>query len=397
MDFDFDTPVDRRNTGSIKWDKYRARDVLPMWVADMDFRAPPAVLRALRERVEHGIFGYTAAPDDVVDAVVAMCAERFDWHIERDWLLWFPGLNSALTATCRAIGEDGDEALVLPPVYPPFLLAAPRSRRRNVVSPLVLDGQRWVMDFEHMQATVSARTRLLLFCNPHNPVGRVYDERELLQVAEFCERNDLVLCSDDVHCDLVLDPAARYRPLARLVPEVAARTITLLGVGKTYNLAGLHCGYAIVPDPGLRERLQAAMSGVVAYINPLSYAATRTAYRECAAWREALLDYLRGNCAAVRAAVDACPGLRITPIEATYLAWIDARALPVDDPAAFFEHAGVGLSDGRDFGFPGYLRLNFGCPRVQLDAALRRMVEAVAALRHAGARPGNGTGGETGY
>ncbi|MDH3451599.1 MAG: PatB family C-S lyase [Gammaproteobacteria bacterium] len=380
MQFDFDTPYDRRGTGSIKWDKYAGRDVIPMWVADMDFRSPPAVLQALRERVEHGVFGYTVAPADVIDAVVVMCAERFDWHIQRDWLLWFPGLNTALTAVCRAFGEDQDQALVLPPIYPPLLLAAPRSRKRNVLSPLVLDGQRWVMDFAHMQEVLSPRTRLLLFCNPHNPVGRVYDERELTQVAEFCERNDLLICSDDVHCDLLLDPGLRHRPLARLLPELAPRTITLMAASKTYNLAGLHCAYAIVPDAAARQRLSTVMQGVVAYISPLSYAATRAAYRDCDAWHAALLDYLRDSYRQVLATIDACPGLQMTPMEATYLAWIDARQLPVADPAAFFEQAGVGLSDGREFGSPGYLRLNFACPRAQLTAALQRMVDAVVAL-----------------
>ena len=380
MQFDFDTPCERRGTGSLKWDKYAGRDIIPMWVADMDFRSPPAVLQALRQRVEHGVFGYTIAPEDVIEAVVGMCAERFDWHIEPEWLLWFPGLNVALTTVCRAFGEDQDEVLVLPPVYPPLLLAAPRSRKRNVLSPLALNGQRWEMDFAQMQDVVSPRTCALLFCNPHNPVGRAYDAQELAQVAEFCERNDLLICSDDVHCDLLLDPGVRHYPLARLVPELAPRTITLMAASKTYNLAGLHCAFAIVPDPAVRERLSAAMQGVVAFVSPLSYAATRAAYRDCEAWRAALLDYLRNNYRHVLDTVAACPGLQMTPMEATYLAWIDVRQLPVDDAVAFFEQAGVGLSDGHDFGTPGYVRLNFACPRAQLDAALARMAEAITTL-----------------
>ncbi len=392
MEHDFDTPLERRGTGSVKWDKYRDRDVLPMWVADMDFRSPPAVLRALRERVEHGVFGYSVAPQEVVDAVVAMCAERFDWRIERDWLLWFPGLGSALTATCRAFGEDDDEVLVLPPIYPPFLAAASRSRRRNVLAPLQLRAGRWHLDLEAMEQAVSPRTRLLLFCSPHNPVGRVFSGEELRQVAEFCVRHDLLICSDEIHCDLVLEPGLEHHPLAHAVHEAAPRTITLMAASKTYNLPGLHCAFAIVSDPGVRERLRSVMGGVVPYVSPLGYVATRAAYRSCGAWREALLDYLRANRARVSEFVAATPGLAMTPVEATFLAWLDARELPVADPAAFFEEAGVGLSDGREFGQPGFVRLNFGCPRAQLDEALARMGAAVAALAADHRRPPAGEG-----
>ncbi len=362
----------------MKWDRYAGRDVLPLWVADTDFRAPPAVLEALRERVEHGVFGYTLPPPDLVEAVREELAGSYRWEVPPEWLVWLPGLVVGLNVACRAVGGDGDAVLTTVPVYPPFLSAPGHSRRRLQTAPMRRGPERWELDLECLERAITPRTRLFLLCSPHNPCGRAFTDRELAQVADLCERNDLVLCSDEIHCGLILDPNTRHRPAATLDPAVARRTITLLAPSKTYNLPGLGCSLAVISDPQLRHRFRAAMAGIVPSVNTFGFVAAQAAYRHGAAWHHDLLAYLRANRDRVTRAVAAMPGLEMTPVEATYLAWIDARQLDLADPTAFFEAHGVGLSDGREFGGPGFVRLNFGCTRATLEEALRRMGEALS-------------------
>jgi cystathionine beta-lyase len=222
-----------------------------------------------------------------------------------------------------------------------------------------------------------------MLCNPHNPVGRVFDRDELGRIAALAERHDLVICSDEIHCGLVLDPATPHTPIAALGDAVARRTITLMAPSKTWNIPALYCAFAIIPDAALRARYKRAMAGIVPHVNVLGLVATEVAYRDCDPWRQALLDTLRGNAARVARVINGLPGLVTTPVEATYLAWIDCRGLlaarGITNAAAFFEAAGVGLSDGKDFGLPGFVRLNFGCPPQRLEAALERIRHAVMA------------------
>jgi len=378
--FDFDSVIDRRGTGSEKWDKYRGRDILPMWVADMDFRSPPAVIAALRERVEHGVFGYTDSPPGATDAVVEMLARDYGWTVDPAWLVWLPGLVCGLNVTCRAVGEPGDEVLTLVPVYPPFF-SAPRNSGRGLVRvPMHGEDNRWTIDFDRLKAAVTARTRLLLLCNPHNPVGRVFDRPELERLAEIAAAADLVVCADEIHCGLVLDPRKRHVPFATISSESAQRSITLLSPSKTFNLAGLGCSFAVIPSEPLRRRFLQAKAGIVPMVNPFGYTAARTAYRECEDWRRELIAYLCGNRDALAEALREMPGrLTMAAVEGTYLAWIDMRRTGIDAPVPFFEEAGVGLQDGREFDGPGFVRLNFGCPRSVLQEALARMRRALSA------------------
>ena len=371
--FDFDTPPDRRDTASEKWDRYAGRDILPLWVADMDFRSPPAVIEALHQRVEHGIFGYSAPPKELVETVVSMLEREYGWQVQEEWLVWLPGLVCGLNVTCRAVGEPGDGVATFTPVYPPFL-SAPKLAGRELISvPLVATGDHWEMDLQALERAVTPRTRLLLLCSPHNPVGRVWSREEQLALLELAERHDLTVCSDEIHAGLVLDGDKRHIPFAALSPEAAHRSITLNAPSKTYNIPGLGCSFAVIPDDSLRRSFRRAMAGIVPHVNLLGYTAALAAYRDSEPWRQALLAYLRGNRDLLLREVAGMPGLRTWPVEATYLAWIDARGLGVPDPAAFFEGAGVGLSDGAPFGAPGYVRLNFGCPRSLLEEALQRM------------------------
>ena len=375
--FDFDTPVERRATASLKWDKYGNRDIIPLWVADMDFRSPPAVIRALQQRVAYGVFGYTLAPKELNDVVVAMLKELYDWEIEPEWLVWLPGLVTGLNVVCRAVGQEGDDVMTAVPVYPPFLTAPGHFHRNLIKVPLKEKNNRWQFDFDLIERSITAKTRLFILCNPHNPVGRVYTRDELETLAAICKKHDILICSDEIHCGLILDKDKPHIPTASLSPDTAARTITLMAGSKTFNLPGLGCAFAVIGDMNLRRQIKDAMAGIVPMVNALGYTAARAAFEDCDDWHTALLDYLRGNCEIVKAAVREMPHLSMAPVEATYLAWIDMRTAGLKNPAAFFENAGVGLQDGIEFDGPGFARLNFGCSRSLLEKALQRMAVAL--------------------
>ncbi len=384
MTYDFDTPVDRRGTDSQKWQKYAGRDILPLWVADMDFRSPPEVIAALHDRVEHGVFGYARPTPSTVAAIVGAMHTRYRWSIEPNWIVWLPGLVVGLNVTARAFAQPGERVLCHIPVYPPFMTAPINQDRVVTTVPLVLDSaqRRWEIDWDATERAVTPQTRIFLLCNPHNPIARVFRRAELERLAEFCLRHDLLLCSDEIHCDLVLDDLP-HTPAGTLGAEIARRTITLMAPSKTYNLPGFGTSLAIIPDPALRRQFVQATEGIVAEVNCLGYTACEAAYRHGEPWRRALLDYLRGNRDFLLDYVAReLPGIRVeAPIEATYLAWLNVTSLGLADPVGQFERHGAGLSDGRYFGAaPGtYLRFNFGCPRATLAEALARMRRAVEA------------------
>ena len=377
----FETPIDRRGTAASKWERYAGRDVLPFWVADMEFPSPPAVIEALKARVEHGIFGYTNVPDTLREQIIEHLARDYGWAVQPDWLLWLPGVVPGLNVACRAIGEPGDGVITAVPIYFPFLSAPGNADRQCQRMELVRRGQRWEMDLDGLEAGLDARSRLFLLCNPQNPTGRVYTREELLSLAAVAERHDLIICSDEIHAGLVLDENCRHLPIASLAPEIARRSITLMAPTKTYNMPGLGFGFAVIPDPDLRARFRASASGFMAHVGPLAITAAEAAYRHGAAWREALLLRLRENRDRLQEAVAAMPGLTMTPVEATCLAWIDARGLEVEDPHRFFEDAGVGLSPGAQFGSPGFVRFNFGCAPPMLEEGIRRMQNAIESRR----------------
>jgi len=383
MTFDFDHAPERRGTDSQKWQKYAGKDILPLWVADMDFTVAPPIIEALKRRAEHGIFGYARPTASTVAAVTEALERNYGWKIDPAWIVWLPGLVAGLNVTARAFAEPGEEVLCLGPVYPPFALAPQYGGRVSRRVPLVLAGGRWEIDWEALEAAVSPRTKLFLLCHPHNPVARVWTNAEIAHLAEFCVRHDLVLCSDDIHCDLILDPSARHNPVAVAAPDVLPRLLTMMAPSKTYNVPGLGTSFVIIADAALRQRFNRAGAGILAEVNALGYAACEAAYRDGEPWRLALLAYLRGNRDyLVDFVAHQLPGVRIeAPIEATYLAWMNVGALGLAQPMAHFEANGVGLSDGVPFGAaPGqYVRLNFGCARSTLVEALNRMKAALPA------------------
>ena len=383
MTFDFDAPVDRTGTDSQKWQKFAGRDVLPLWVADMDFKSPPAIIAALHRRVEHGVFGYARPVKSTVEAFVTAMAQRYAWKIDPAWIVWLPGLVVGLNVTAQAFAQPGEEVLTLSPVYPPFMSAPKNSAHVPVTVPWARGNGTWAIDWDALDHAVTPKTRLFFLCNPHNPLARVWRRDELAQLAGFCERHNLVLCSDEIHCDLILDPALPHLPTSLLSPEIAARTVTLMAPSKTYNVPGLGTSIAIIPDAARRARFIRAAAGIVAEVTTLGFAACEAAYRDGEEWRQALLAYLRGNRDYLLDAFQReLPVVQVVaPVEATYLMWLNVSALGLGNPAAHFEKHGLGVSDGVMFGAAKgtHVRINFGCPRATLVEAVRRMKLAVAA------------------
>lgn len=384
LDFDFDEIIDRRSTQSTKWHHYD-EDVLPMWVADMDFRSPPAVIRALRERVEHGVFGYERYAPDLPELIVDRLARVFDWHVEPDAIVFTPGVVNAFFLAIRALVEPDEGLLTQRPVYGPILHAAGTA---GVVSqPMELTRQadgRYIVDMDRFAETVTDRTKLFLLCSPHNPVGRVFTPDELLAMGEVCLRNDVFICSDEIHADLTFT-GHPHTPIAALSPELEAVTITLMAPSKTFNIAGLDCGFAVIPNPELRRRYNQARGGLVGHPNLMGYTAARAAYLESEPWLAAALRYMETNRDIVVETVNnQMPGLRVMSPEGTYLAWIDCREadLSVSPHTFFLEEARVAFNDGTSFGpsGEGFIRLNFGCPRALLEEGLDRMRRALADL-----------------
>jgi cystathionine beta-lyase len=376
--YDFTTCPDRRGTGSLKWERHAGRDVLPMWVADMDFVSAPEIIAALQERAAHGVFGYTIPPKSTVEAALEYLQTRHGVTATAEQIVWFPGLVPALNVACRAFVQPGEEVLTCTPVYPPFLSAPDHAGVGLRTVDLVEKNDTWDIDFDALESAVTPRTKLFILCNPHNPVGRVFPEATVARLADFCRKHQLVLISDEIHCDLVLDDAPHVSGLKFPGPK----TVAMFAPSKTFNLAGLACAFLVIPDAATRRTFQHAARGLITEVNAFGYTGCEVALRHGWPWRDQLLDVLRANRDHVENFIaTSLPGIRTWHVEATYLAWLDARELHLPNAAKFFEDHGVGLSDGVPFGAPaGFLRLNFGCPRTQLDEAMQRMARATQSL-----------------
>jgi cystathionine beta-lyase len=382
----FDTPVDLRNSDSLKWSRYAGRDIIPLWVADMDFRSAPAITAALEHRAAHAVYGYAQDSLAAIEAMADFHRERYGWHIERAWVVPVPGVVSALNVLCRAVGAPGDAVATTVPVYPPFLEAPALSGRRLITAPMAqTPGGRPAFDLAALDAALSPDTRLFILCSPHNPLGRCWSPAELRDLLALCRARGLTVCSDEIHGGLVLDPPHAYTPTACAAPDCAETLVTFVAPSKTYNLPGLSCAFAVIPDPALRQRFLRAMEGIVPHVNLFGYAAAEAAYRHAETWRIGLLDYLRANRDAVEQAARAW-GVPLPRVEATYLAWLDFRplrdAMQGQPPAQCLLAHGVGLMDGARFGAPGFARLNFATRRDLLATALARIQNFLPPNRH---------------
>ena len=372
--FNFDERIDRSGTYSVKWEKYKDTDILPMWIADTEFKVAPAIQAALTECVEHGVLGYHLpsqhAPAN--DAVVSWCARQYDWQIDPCWIVWTPGVCPGFNIAIKGLCEAGDHVLVQTPNYPPFLAAAGGNQCKAVhIDTLEQDGQ-WVLDLDALAAAAShPKAKLMIMCNPMNPVGRVLSQAELDSISDICARHNVVLCSDEIHCDLILDDLP-HLPAGKQ-PALVNNSITLMAPNKTFNIAGLGAAYAIIPDPKLRHQFSLAMRGHVPWVNVMGLVATTAALTECDDWLAAQKQYLRNNRDHLVASINAIDGLKTIAPQGTFLLWVDGSGLGVDDVQQWAEARGVGPSPGKDFNLPTFFRLNYGVSREMLDEVIQRL------------------------
>lgn len=391
MSFDFDSITPRQNSGSYKWDISNDPELLPMWVADMDFKTAPAIIDALEQRVRHGIFGYTKVPDAYYSATQHWFVTRHQFNIEREWMLYTSGVVPALSAILRAITEPGDKVLVQTPVYNCFFSSIRNMGCEILESPLIQHEGRFEMDFADLeQKAALPDVRALLLCNPHNPVGRAWTATELHRLGEICQRHGVLVISDEIHCDLVF-PHQKHQPYATLGAEFLTQSITCLSPSKTFNIAGLQIANIVVADPVLRSRIDKALNiHEVCDVNPFGVTATIAAYTNGAEWLDALRHYLYENYQLVTDFISKeLPALKLTIQEATYLTWIDCRALGISSAVItrqLSEKAHLLVNEGSLYGSPGegFIRLNIACPRQVLAEGLLRLKSGLNAMASPG-------------
>ena len=389
MKYNFDKTIERRGTGSGKWETYD-KDVIPLWVADMDFAVAKEVQDALLKRVEHGVFGYSAHTlPELLETICVRTKKLYNWEISPEQIIFFPGLGSALNACCRAFGNPGDEVLIQPPIYFPFMDAIRNQNKSVNHAPLIRNDNtkhiEYEIDYAKLDASINTNTKLFLLSNPHNPVGKMYTKDQLTKLTTIAERNNLIICSDEIHCELILGSKTHY-PTAAISDDIAARCITLMAPSKTFNLAGLSCGYAIIQNPDLMLQVREASAGIIPGVNVMGYTAALAAFQHGNIWLQQMLEYLSENRDYVIQYIDRhMTNIRTTRPEATYLMWLDCSQINIPDanPQAFFlNKAKVAFSDGAMFGpgGDGFIRLNLACPRSVLETALTRMHNAINKL-----------------
>ena len=375
MFWDFDEVIERRGSWSMRWERYPG-DVIPLWVADTDFRAPPAVLKAITRRAAHGVLGYSVPPAELREAVIERMQRLYGWRIEPDWVVFVSGVVPGLHLAARHLLRPDQHALVPTPVYHHLKRALELAQRAHADVPLALSNGRWVLDEDFLAMAARPDSRLLFLCNPQNPGGTIFTRDELSRLAAFAEKHGLVICSDEIHADILLDEGKPHVPIASLSREASRRTVTLISPNKAFGFPGAGCAFAIIEDAALRRAFSSDHHATVHDASVFGFEAALAAYRDCGEWLEAQLAYLRANRDLVEREVGAMPGLKVAHVEATYLAWIDASGLGVPDPHQHFLGRGVALSPGAQFGAPGFVRLNFGTRRALLTEALARMKKA---------------------
>jgi len=390
MKFDFDRIIDRRNTRSMKWDcRERTQlepDVIPLWVADMDFPAPPAVVEAVTRRAEHGIYGYPIGSRSFSTAVADWLKSRHGWDVKKGWVTKSPGVVPSLCLCLNAFTSPGDGVVIQTPVYHPFYHVIDHNDRRLVRNPLKFESGRYVMDFDGLERTIDRGTRMLILCSPHNPVGRVWTPDELKRLGALCAAGDLIVISDEIHAELVFK-GHRHVPLASLSEDLARRTVTLHAPSKTFNVAGLETSFAVIPDPEKKKLFDRQVrNAALSMGNIFGPIALEAAYTQSADWLDELLIYLEGNLDLLeRFLIERVPRIRLIRPEGTYLALMDCRAMGMDQRELnefFLRKARVYFNEGPMFGqeLQGHVRINFGCPRPLLEEALLRIERAVNSL-----------------
>ncbi|MBN1683284.1 PatB family C-S lyase [Candidatus Bathyarchaeota archaeon] len=390
MKYNFDEIIDRIPTSSSKWSFVKRRhgdeDILPLWVADMDFACPPEVVEAIQKRALHPIYGYSSMSDNYPEALIKWMKKRNCWDIKREWLCFTPGVVTAINISVLAYTHPGDKIVIQSPVYYPFASAVLNNGRQLVENKLKIENGRYVMDYEDLEKKIDARTKMIVLCSPHNPVGRVWERSELEKLVDVCDRKDIIICSDEIHSDLILGKIP-HTCVASLGEKAAKRTVTLTAPSKTFNLAGLKDSNIIIPDKKLRDAFTINSSRISLGANVFGLVACEAAYSYGEPWLEELLTYLRGNLKTLEDYIaDKLPELKVYPCEGTYLPWIDCSQLCMNDDQLrdfFLKNAKLWLDEGRMFGSggSGFMRINIACPKSLLLKALDRLEKAVKECR----------------
>ncbi len=377
MKHNFDQVISRKETFSTKWLKFSEEDVIPMWIADMDFVCPDEITSAIKERVDQGIFGYTEIPPSLTDIFIRRVKENTDWTVEKEWIVWIPGGVVGLNVACKTVLAPGQIAMVPSPIYAPFT-DAPENMDRGFIKTHLIDNQgRLEFDFEAIKTLLTEDTKMFFLCNPQNPGGTVFGEQEIKEISALCEKRKIIVCSDEIHSDLILEEGLRHVPFASLNSYNKNNSITLMGPCKTFNIAGFPIASAIIPNEDLRQDFIRNTKGIVAHIDSIAFVAAEAAYSNAQEWHSDLITYLRSNKNLLVERINNIEGLSLKGPEAGFLAWIDCSNSGLKNPFDFFvKEAKVGVYDGAWFGDKNYVRLNFGCPKSVLEEALDRIEKA---------------------
>ncbi|MDR1461312.1 MAG: pyridoxal phosphate-dependent aminotransferase [Campylobacteraceae bacterium] len=377
----FDEIIDRSNTNALKLERYKEyKNAIPAWVADMDFKSPECVIDALKERVKHGVFGYTAISGELIEAIINFIKKEHGWNTSKEWFTFTSGVVASMNIVCGMLREN-ESTITTTPIYP-YFLSAPKNMKRQVETVRMREiNNRWGIDFDEFEKSIKPNCRLLLLCNPYNPGGTVFTKEELLKIGEIAIKYDLLICSDEIHADLVLDKNAKHVPIASLSTEIADRTITLMAPSKTFNIAGLQNSFAITQNKKLKAAFENSMGHINGGVNLLALTAAKAAYENGAVWLKEVKEYLRENLKLVQEFVQNNPSLKLLKLEATYLAWIDCRTLG-ENAWQLFLNGGVILNEGKSFGDggEGFVRLNFAMPKEVLKEVLARMEKVMRSI-----------------
>ena len=375
MNPNFDKAIKREGTYSLKWEKYKADGLEPFWLADMDFATPKEIIKSIENVLEQEILGYTITPEIANTAVKEYLSKNYNWQVETESIVWIPGIVPGIEVVCRAYTEkQRDEIITFTPIYPPFLQAPLNSSKKCIQVPMKFSTI-WEIDFEALENSISENTAIILLSSPQNPTGRVFSKEELTKLVNICEKYQIIICSDEIHCDIIYDKNI-HTPTAQISQYAKNNTITFMSASKTYNMPGVSCAYAIIESKELRDKFIKTKDGIVPYVNIFGYYATATAYSECGKWLKELIEYLKINKELLITELSSL-GFGTSNIESTYLAWINCNSFG-ENYMNIFKNAGIAVSDGKEFGLPGYIRFNFAVPRIRLINAIEQLKNVIS-------------------